>query len=585
MSSQSHPRVPRNMGQVAESAGTTLRSYTVGALPILNHFLERMNLPQLLEPHLPAADGRTKVPVDRGLLLLVRNVLISREPIYGVADWASQYALDLLGLSPQQFAALNDDRLGRVLGVFFGALCPALVLDIVRHQIREFGLRLEELHNDSTSISFFGKYPDAAVEDQRRGRPTAAITWGFSKDHRPDLKQLLYILTVTEDGGVPVYFTSASGNTTDDRTHADTWDLLCQLVGRSDFLYVADCKLASVANLDHLARRGGRFVTVLPGTRREDADFRRSLNDTSQALLWRPLYNVTQRNLEGQEQIVDRLSAWGKELATPEGYRLLWYHSHRKAELDRATRLQRTERALVELASLRTRMQSSRTRFRQQVKVEQAVDKILTDRGVERWVRVSIRELETSEFRQATRGRPGKDTQYVRTTQTRFDLSTEVDTAALERESLEDGVFPLLTNQRDASAEEVLRAYKRQPVIEKRFSQFKSDFAVAPVYLKDVGRIQGLLGVYFLALLLQTLLERELRQAMKREGVEHLPLYGEDRNCRCPTTRKVIDAFELVQRHVLTRPDGSEEVLTTKLSPLQRRILKLLKVPTSLYGC
>ena len=76
-------------------------------------------------------------------------------------------------------------------------------------------------------------------------RATHAITWGYSKDHRPDLKQLLYTLTVSRDGGVPMSFTSHSGNVVDDKTHCAAWDLLCQLVGSSDFLYVADCKLAS----------------------------------------------------------------------------------------------------------------------------------------------------------------------------------------------------------------------------------------------------------------------------------------------------------------------------------------------------
>ena len=102
-------------------------------------------------------------------------------------------------------------------------------------------------------------------------------TWGHSKDHRPDLKQLLYILTISEDGGVPVYFTSASGNQVDDRTHCETWDLLHQLVGRPEFLYVADCKLASSENLSHIATRGGRFVTVLPRTHKEDEVFRARL--------------------------------------------------------------------------------------------------------------------------------------------------------------------------------------------------------------------------------------------------------------------------------------------------------------------
>ncbi len=89
---------------------------------------------------------------------------------------------------------------------------PELILAVVRHAVREFEVSLEELHNDSTTVSFYGAYQDAEAEGIEWGRATHAITWGHSKDHRPDLKQLLYILTVSEDGGVPVYFTSASGN-------------------------------------------------------------------------------------------------------------------------------------------------------------------------------------------------------------------------------------------------------------------------------------------------------------------------------------------------------------------------------------
>ena len=128
------------------------------------------------------------------------------------------------------------------------------------------------------------------------------------------------------------------------------------------------------------------------------------------------------------------------------------------------------------------------------------------------------------------------------------------------------------------SAKELLLAYKQQPMIEKRFAQLKTDFVVAPVYLKEVSRIQALLCVYFFALLVESLLERELRRAMEREGIESLPLYPEGRACRRPTARKVIDLFEDVQRHELSAGGRPAVVFTTKLSRLQRKILRLLKM-------
>lgn len=146
-----------------------------------------------------------------------------------------------------------------------------------------------------------------------------------------------------------------------------------------------------------------------------------------------------------------------------------------------------------------------------------------------------------------------------------------------------DGIFPLMTNVEAMPPEEVLRAYKRQPPVEKRFSQFKNDFCVAPVYLKDVGRIQALLCAYFFVLLVQTLLERELRQAMVRDEIEDLPIYPEGRKCTAPTTRRIFDLFEPIQRHELTR-DRNVEVFVTKLSNAQRKVLKLLRVDPALYG-
>jgi hypothetical protein len=173
---------------------------------------------------------------------------------------------------------------------------------------------------------------------------------------------------------------------------------------------------------------------------------------------------------------------------------------------------------------------------------------------------------------------------YVKKIATRFDLEYRIDDARVAEEARGDGLFPLVTNVLDLSEQEILWCYKRQPTIEKRFEQLKTDYEVAPVYLKEVRRIQALLCLYFLALLVEALLERELRQAMERESLESLPLYPEGRPCRCPTTRRLLDVFEIVQRHTLEADEGQAEVLVTELSDLQRKLLKLLGLPSRDYG-
>jgi transposase len=191
--------------------------------------------------------------------------------------------------------------------------------------------------------------------------------------------------------------------------------------------------------------------------------------------------------------------------------------------------------------------------------------------------------MEEETFKQATRGRPGKNTRYIRETATRYTLLWTINTTQIEHDQATDGVFPLITNQREMTPEEVLRAYKRQPLIEKRFSQFKSDFEVAPVYLKEVTRIQAMLSIYFFALMLQTLLERELRHALKHSEYDSLPLYPEYRACRAPTTRRIVDIFETVQRHNLSG-GGEPQTFVTQLSPLQAQVAKWFEIRPNQYG-
>jgi len=277
--------------------------------------------------------------------------------------------------------------------------------------------------------------------------------------------------------------------------------------------------------------------------------------------------------------LVDRFSICEPETQTIEGYRLIWYHSTRKAELDAEARLTRLERALEQLDELRKKLVSPRTRYRQRAKVAEAVETLVRDCNVVGWITIEIEEQVTERFRQERRGRPGEKTRYVKEEKLRFTLRHRIELERLDEEARCDGIFPLVSNDRVMTERELLLAYKQQPAIERRFEQMKTDFVVAPVYLKEVSRIQALLCVYFFVLLVESLLERELRRAMERKGLASLPLYPERRPCRRPTARRVIDLYEDVQRHMLTVGKRPPEVFSTELTRLQKRIIRLLGIP------
>ena len=555
---------------LAQAGGHTLNSRKVGALPLLNRFFRTLRLDEALGGRLPREDRRHRVSNTTALLLLARNLLVARAPLYGVGQWAARYDPALLGLTESQLAALNDDRVGRALDKLFDADIPTLVLNVATHAVRQFAVELDQLHNDSTTITFHGDYNSAAEERTLRGQLRTAITWGHNKDHRPDLKQLLYILTVTRDGAVPVHFRVASGNTCDDRTHRETWDFLRKLTGGADFLYVADCKLASSDNLAYIHKNHGRFLTVLPRTRGEDAAFRarsgraRSAGDRSTKSVTNTASSSTLFSIaDGPTQTV-------------EGYRVVWFHSAVKAKQDAASRRKRLERAVARLDELRTKLASPRTRYRERALVSKAAEAIVRECEVEDWLTVEVVEKTVESYRQERRGRPGANTRYRKRERTHFELTHRVALERLDEESRCDGVFPLVSNDTNLTECELLLAYKQQPALERRHEQLKTDFAVAPVYLKEASRIQALLCVYFFALLVEALLEREVRRAMEQNGVEDLPLYPESRPCRRPTARKLIDLFEDVQRHTLRTPAGPPVVFTTELTRLQRTVLGLL---------
>jgi transposase len=571
---------PAEFAPKATGEDLTLHTRYIGVLPILNRLIQRCQIRESLTRFLPREDQRHRISTATAILLLVRNILISREPVYGIGQWAAAFVPELLNLRQDQLRSLNDDRVGRALDRLFDVNFSEFVMDVMQHVVAEFKLDLAELHNDSTTVMFYGDYEEFDQPQLRRGKQTVAVRQGHSKDHRPDLKQLIYILTVSDDGGVPVYFTTVDGDQPDDKTHVPTWNLLRQLTGRSDFLYVADCKLASAENLSHIDREGGRFITILPRNRSEPRQMRDRLLDNPDSLRWQLLYEIYDDN----DVLRHRFQTLREEQLTSDGYRLLWIHSLVKAASDDAGRIKAIKKTTDELVKLRVRLQSPRSRMRDRHRVETEVETILTRYGVVGLLKVEILVEEEVTLKQTTPGRRNEHTQYTREVKFRFDLTWQVDVVALERARRGDGVFPLITNDRQLTAEEVLRAYKRQPIIEKRFSQLKTDFKVAPVYLKEISRIEALLCVYFLALLLQTLLERELRRALVESELESLPLYPEGRACRRPTTRRVIDVMESLSRHRLQTDDGAYQDLYTDPTPIQGQLIKLFGMTPSNYG-
>ena len=551
----------------------TLRTERLGPLPLVNHFIQRVGLEDVLDRYVPS-DARCAVPHARALGVVLRSIIVEREPIYRQQETVQAFASGMFGIAAEEMEHLGDDRLGRALDRLFDADRAALLTEVVVAVGQRFHLKFDEFHNDSTSISFCGNYR-AASGRKIRGRSAPAITYGHSKAHRPDLKQLLLILTMSADGNVPVAFRCTDGNASNSRTHIETWNALRTVAGRADFLYVADSKLCSRENMDYIDRAGGRFVTVLPRTRLEDQEFRQWIqtNTPNWDCVWdrpNPRYSDGPR---------DRWYVYRAALPSAEVWSIVWVWSTLLTLRQEARRRRDIAAATEELNDLRERLAGAKTRLRRAADIDLHIKMLLEKHHVNRYLKVSRTVREEHLYKQTRRGRPGPDTAYRKITKRRFDIEWTMDEEAIAYDHKSDGMYPLITNDRGLSPAQVFEAHKGQPMIEKRFEQIKTVHEIAPVFLKNEGRIEALFTLYFLALLVQALIERELRLAMKRENIADLPMYPEHRLCARPATEQILGLFSLAERHKLTQDGNIVQVFDVQFTDLQRQLLTLLRVP------
>ena len=559
-----------------ETDHLALDSNQIGAVPIINVFLRRLGLLDLLNEHVISRKNQ-KLSHAQAIGLFVRNILMEREPLYKLCEWAAAFDPYLVGLSEVEPSALNDDRVGRSLDALFNADRASLMTRIVLKAVDEFAIDLSQLHNDSTTVTVHGEYK--AKGSARNAKPPVTLTYGHNKDYRPDLKQLLFTLTVSRDGAVPVHYKSYDGNTTDDKTHIQTWEALRRLTGRSDFIYVADTKLCTREQMDYISREGGRFITVMPESRKECSwfyDWYRTHGVKWSGLLKRP----DPRRPHTREQ-----KYWGYESPIPskEGYRIIWILSSQKQEQDAQSRQRRIEKTIHQLDALKQKVGTRQWKTKGQI--EKAVETIVNKHRSACWIEWKTVSENIVTYKQKGMGRPGKNTQYAKMTKEAWTFEAMPDEAKIRSDAEIDGMFPLMTNitTKELSMKQILVKYKFQPYIEKRHQQFKSVFKVAPVYLKTPHRIEALMFIYFVVLLLNALIERELRMSMRKQKILTLPLYPEKRKCKYPTTQRIIDLFSNQRRHTLYSGKEEVKIFHDNLSDIQYEVLMLLGVSNSYY--
>jgi transposase len=534
-----------------------LRGLRVGALPILNRFIERAGLEEELTLALKNP-GYTNA-----LLALLKNILVERNALYAVGEWAALYDAGLIAQGK-----IGDDKLGRALDRLFSADRATLQTRIVLAVMNGFDLRMDQIHNDTTSVMVRGAYDGQNAKAVQLKR-------GHSKERRPDLKQLVYSLCVTSDGAVPVHFKAYDGNQTDDGIHLETWNRLRTLLQHPRFIYVADCKLCTEKNLRTIDSERGFFVTVVPKTRSEVATFTDAV--LAGDVRWE---EILRKRADRDEKAFDVIECAVGPYHLREGFTLYWYRSSQKKKRDARDRDERIERTIERLESLDLkRMRGPKT----DAAIRKRVDEIIAQHGAEEWITVEVKWDAVEKFKAITRGKPTADTTFRRIIHQVPHLHVTTNAENIARSAAIDGIFPLTTNTKEKPVD-VFKIYKYQPRIEKRHALLKSTLEVAPIWLKKNTRIEALMFLEFIAQMVAALIERALRQKMTEKKIALLCSLPEGRPSKTPTIEQVLRLFENQTKHALYDGDRLIKQFADPPTPVQSQILQLLSIPTAVYG-
>ena len=536
----------------------------VEVLPLVKHFMDELDLFNLFTKYVPAAAGSFADHAE-SLCILTANIICDNKPLYKVQEWLSKFSDGFVG-DPLNASVFNDDRLARALSALFRADRHSIMTEVSGNAIAVHKLLTNEIHNDSTTVTFIGKYDTLDSE-------AVKLKHGHNKDFRPDCKQIVFGLNITADGHVPLSYKLFDGNTPDDVTHIPNWNALRTLLKKEDFIYVADCKLCSQTNLIHISENGGFFITIVPKDRAEVKRFLTHLKKNE--AVWEDTFSTESSRKKGEMNIYKT----HETERTKKGFRIIFVHSSSKQEDDAGRRRAKIEKAIAKLEDLSPKLNAYHLKTRKEIKA--AIDAICKD--AKGFINVKI-ATERKQIR--VKISPGRTCLSKSVFKNKWEfthsLQWQLNEQALCEASKTDGIFPLVTNT-VLAASEVLRKYKSQPFLEKRMYTQKTVLEVAPVFLKKEKRIEAMLFLYFVALMIVSLIERKIRMNMIRENIEKLPVLPQGMNSKKPTWNNLRYFYRNIHYSQIIRDGVCIQAAVKGFTGLHEHINRLLEIPDPAY--
>lgn len=455
-----------------------MKLYVIEHLGVFAGMFEQLGITGLIDEALPLADDkRTRTTIgQRVKAMLLYGMGFLPRALYNTPQFFERLPVDRLigpGLCAED---LNDDALGRALDRISDHGTTELFSTLAFTILKQQGLLGQVNHLDSTSISLFGQYPHCDSD-------SAAPSFGYSKDQRPDLKQLVVNLVSNGPSGAPLWFESANGNQSDKTAfHATIKAFREQLTQADDFIWVADSALYSKK---HLETCPVRWITRVPHSVKRVKELINSKQKRDWVSLADGYQGVFVDSQRAQEQwlLVQSDAATARELATLE------------RKISREDQQQQTQ--LNALARRRFACPTDATR--ETVKLAKTL----------KWHQLKV----TPDWHAPEDDKPGY--------QIKITLERDEKQIAVSQRAC--GYFMLASNDPNLDASALLSHYKAQDNVERGFRFLKDqDFRLSHVLLKNNKRIDALLMIMTIALLLYNIIQYRITTSMQEHDIHYL---------------------------------------------------------------
>jgi len=496
----------------------------LGAIPVLIPIFQKLNVVSIINRYCPSG-----ADVDEGTvaLILALNRLMSPRPLYKVADWMAETILeDTLGISPEK---LHDRRLGDLLDAIYPHI-DNIWKDIVHKALREYGVSLNFIHYDITSLYFEGEYEDADLLD-----------YGYSRDDKPDNKQVNLRLNITDEDGIPLAFKVINGKIGDRTTPMENMralrELLDAMPNGNEIIIISDQGMLDRDVIIQYHQQDIGYLGPLPSLK----EYESVLMSVSTAELkqhpleYRPKHQ--KEDVPVYYGVLKTVSISGQKVPGTVEARALILYSTNKARLDEDKRETLMKRYVERLEGIKKRINVRK--YKKKGYVLEQIGKAGKKYG-------SVQDLVDIQL-------TGEDGQLA------LDYSINHGRVALAKER--DGRYMLGTN-RPLSEEEMLTYFKGQDRIEKQIRRFKGPIRVRPMFLHNQERIESLVFICMLALLAFSILEMQA----KRNGIS---MTGESILKQFQTSTVVYTVFK----------DGSCWKQLAPLTKFQREFIQVLGLP------